>query len=74
MDKLSSEIEMIIFGYCRHPRSLCLTNRKWYKVSKDPHARAHWLIAHYGKARALFHAVRLGELIIGVFCLNRANY
>src|SRR5438105_3190217 len=55
------EINVVIFKFVTTPRSLILTSRQWYTVSKDPHARAEWLIYKYGRAHSLFHAVRLGS-------------
>ncbi|CAI2198401.1 7747_t:CDS:1, partial [Funneliformis geosporum] len=43
------------------PINLSVTNRKWYNISRDPNARSEWLIYKYGRAHALFHAVRLGN-------------
>src|ERR1051325_11389870 len=61
MMPLSDELRVEIFKYLNTPISLALTNRKWYAISQDPHARAEWLIYKYGRAHVLFHAVRLGE-------------
>src|SRR6266513_2744237 len=55
------EINVEIFRFVDNTHTLILTNRQWYTVSKDPHARAEWLIYKYGRAHALFHAVRLGS-------------
>src|SRR5688572_5135720 len=54
----------IIFKFIKTPISLLTTNRKWHAISQDPHTRAEWLIYKYGKAHALFHAVRLGETFV----------
>src|SRR6266542_976139 len=64
MQSLYDEISIEIFKYIRTPISFVVTNRKWYSISQDPHARAEWLIYKYGKAHALFHAVRLGNSFI----------
>src|ERR1051325_9726249 len=61
MQSLSDELRVEIFKFLNTPISLALTNRKWYSISQDPHARAELLIYKYGRAHALFHAVRLGE-------------
>src|SRR6266540_2219547 len=61
MQSLYDELRTEIFKYLDAPIPIILTNRKWYSISKDPHARAEWLIHKYGKAHALFHAVRLGN-------------
>src|SRR3954467_2166182 len=61
MESLYNEIRIEIFKFVNTPNSLALTDRKWYAISRDPHARAEWLIYKYGRAHALFHAVRLGN-------------
>src|ERR1044071_3425000 len=61
MWSLCGELRIEIFKLVDKPISLSLTNRKWYAISQDPHARAEWLIYKYGRAHALFHAVKLGE-------------
>src|SRR6266542_694615 len=64
MQSLCDELKIKIFKYLDTPIPIILTNRKWYSISQDPHARAEWLIYKYGKAHALFHAVRLGNNFI----------
>jgi hypothetical protein len=61
MQSLFNELRIEIFKQIDKPKSLSLANRDWYEVSRDPHARAEWLIFKYGRAHALFHAVRLGN-------------
>jgi len=61
MQLLSNELRVEIFKRINVPISLILTDRKWYTFSRDPQSRAKWLIHKYGKAHALFHAVRLGN-------------
>src|SRR6266480_1641944 len=61
MQFLYDEVMIEIFKFVNKPTSLAMTNRKWYAISQDPHARAEWLIYKYGRAHALFHAVRLGS-------------
>src|SRR4051812_25950412 len=63
MEALSNEIRIEIFKF-GNTTSLSMTNHKWYAISQDPHARAEWLIYKYGRAHALFHAVRLGGSFI----------
>ncbi|RGB29402.1 hypothetical protein C1646_322062 [Rhizophagus diaphanus] len=58
------ELNIEFFKFVHTPLPLILTNRQWYTISKDPHARAEWLINKYGLAHALFHAVRLGNSFI----------
>ena len=59
MQSIYDEIRIEIFKFLNTPISLVLTNHKWYSISQDPQARAEWLIYKYGRAHALFHAVRL---------------
>src|ERR1043166_5354543 len=40
--------------------------RNWSIIAKDPYAKSEWLIVYYGKAHALFHAVRLGPTFIDI--------
>src|SRR5688572_30184067 len=61
MQSLFDELMIEIFKYLKTPFSIMLTNRRWYTISQDPHARAEWLIYKFGKAHAFFHAVRLGQ-------------
>jgi hypothetical protein len=61
MNGLNNELSAEIFKHVNTPMSLVLTNRKWNSISQTPHARANWLIHKYGRAHALFHAVRLGN-------------
>ncbi|GES73899.1 hypothetical protein GLOIN_2v1486262 [Rhizophagus clarus] len=64
MQSLEHELKTEIFKFTSTPFSLSLTNREWNTISKDPNARAEWLIYKYGKAHVLFHAVRLGNYFI----------
>jgi hypothetical protein len=66
MESLCSELKVEIFRYVSTPISLILINRNWYSTSQDSHARAEWLIYKYGRAHALFHAIRLGNNFITV--------
>src|SRR3954463_16712273 len=61
MDSLHVELKIEIFKHIDIPFSLILTNRSWYLISQDSYTRANWLIYKYGRAHALFHAVRLGN-------------
>ena len=60
------EIKINIFKYVNYPLNLALTCRNWSIIAKDPYAKTEWLIIHYGKAHALFHAVRLGPTFIDI--------
>ncbi|CAI2172603.1 3261_t:CDS:2 [Funneliformis geosporum] len=42
------------------------SNRKWHNISQDPFAKAEWLLYKYGRAHALFYAIRLGNGFITV--------
>lgn len=57
----SDEVSIEIFKQICFPAALSRVNRYWLRISRDPHAKVAWLIAHHGKAHALFHAVRLGN-------------
>ena len=60
------DIKLNIFKYVDSPLNLALTCRDWSVIAKDPYAKTEWLIIHYGKAHALFHAVRLGPTFIDI--------
>jgi hypothetical protein len=60
------EIKINILRYVASPLNLSLTCRNWYFIVKDPYAKSEWLIAHYGKAHALSHAVNLGPTFIDI--------
>src|SRR5436189_5472764 len=64
MQYFEYEIKINVFRYVQYPLNLVLTCRSWSVIVKDPFAKAEWLIVHYGKAHALFHAVRLGPTFI----------
>lgn len=66
MESLSSELKVEIFKYVSTPMSLILINRNWYSTSQISHARTEWLVYKYGKAHALFHAIRLGNNFVTV--------
>src|SRR2546423_1390439 len=67
MSKLNSdEIKINIFKYVNYPQNLALTCQNWAAIAKDPLAKTEWLIVHYGKTHALFHAIRLGRTFIDI--------
>jgi hypothetical protein len=66
MESLCCELKTEIFRYVSTPISLILINRNWYFTSQDSHARAEWIIYKYGRAHALFHAIRLGNNFVTV--------
>ncbi|CAG8718359.1 1476_t:CDS:1, partial [Funneliformis mosseae] len=55
-----------MINYVETPINLALSSRSWARIDKDPYAKTEWLILHYGKAHAKFHAVRLGPSFIDV--------
>ena len=63
MQYFKEEIKINIFKYVDYPLNLALSCQNWSVIAKNPYAKTEWLIARYGKAHALFHAVRLGPLI-----------
>lgn len=63
---LEENIKINIFKYVERPLNLALTCSNWSAIAKNPVAKAEWLIAHCGKAHALFHAVRLGPTFIDI--------
>ncbi|PKY58585.1 hypothetical protein RhiirA4_480616 [Rhizophagus irregularis] len=66
METLCNELKVEIFRYAFIPIALVLLNRNWYSTFQDPHARAEWIIYKYGRAHALFHAIRLGNHFVTV--------
>ncbi|RIA79566.1 hypothetical protein C1645_845495 [Glomus cerebriforme] len=64
MESLCDELKLEILRYTKTPILLIILNRNWYSTSQDPNARAEWLMYKYGRAHALFHAVRLGKSFI----------
>lgn len=63
---IEHEVKIYIFKYIDHPMNLALTCRNWSIILRDPYAKTEWLIVHYGKAHAFFHAVRLGPTFIDI--------
>ena len=69
MNKLQNfeyEIKVNIFKYLNFPLNLAITCQNWSVIAKDPYAKTEWLITRYGKAHALFHAIRLGPTFIDI--------
>ncbi|CAG8746466.1 16454_t:CDS:1, partial [Acaulospora colombiana] len=64
--RLIDGVGIEIFRHTDVPLNLLLSCKGFYQVSLDPHSRATWVIFKYGKAQALFHAVRLGPNFINV--------
>ncbi|CAG8571067.1 15783_t:CDS:2, partial [Cetraspora pellucida] len=61
---LSDEILINIFKFVRFPLNLILTCKSWYNISSDHMVRAEWIVYQYGRAHALFYAIRLGSNFI----------
>src|SRR6266496_1714005 len=59
-------IKINIYKYVDFPLNLTLTCRDWSVISKDAYAKSEWLLVHFGKIHALFHAVRLGPTFINI--------
>ncbi|RIB28550.1 hypothetical protein C2G38_2157639 [Gigaspora rosea] len=66
MNELSDEIKIKIFKFTQYPLSLLLTCKIWYYISMDCQARGEWILHNYGKAHALFHALKFGPNFINV--------
>src|ERR1044072_6888033 len=66
MQYFEYEIKINIFKYVDSPLNLALTCQNWSVIAKDPYAKSEWLIVHYGKEHALFHAIRLGPTFIDI--------
>src|SRR5689334_4774549 len=66
MQTLKEDIKISIFKFVDQPLNLVSTCRDWSNIAKNPSAKAEWLILSYGRAHALFHAVRLGPRFIDV--------
>ncbi|CAG8720408.1 13518_t:CDS:1, partial [Funneliformis mosseae] len=65
-ENIVDEVKINIFKNVETPINLALSSRSWARIAKDPYAKTEWLILHYGKAHAMFHAVRLGPSFIDV--------
>src|SRR4051812_39402917 len=66
LQNIEYEIKIIIFKYVNSLLNLVLTCRNWSVIAKNPYAKTEWLIVRYGKAHALFHALRLGPTFIDI--------
>src|SRR5260364_361830 len=60
----STSIKINIFKRIKKPLNLMLTCKEWRSVANNSEAKAEWVINTYGRAHALFHAVRLGPSFI----------
>ena len=61
MQYFEYKIKFIIFKYVNSLSNLALACRNWSVIAKDPDIKSEWLMLHYGKVCALFHAVKLGS-------------
>lgn len=66
MQYIEDEIKIKIFKFVKYPLNLSLTCQNWSVIAKDPYAKTEWLLVHYRKAHALYHAVRLGPTFIDI--------
>ncbi len=66
MQNLENEIQIIIFKYVKNSKELSLTCQRCAVIAKDPYAKIEWLIIHYRRAHAMFHAVRLDPTFIDI--------
>lgn len=66
MNLLPDTIKENIFIFTPKPLFLILLDKKWYEISCESRIRAKWVIQNYGKANALFHAIRFGEHFISM--------
>ncbi|RIB25090.1 hypothetical protein C2G38_546046 [Gigaspora rosea] len=64
--RLVDEILINIFQYVEFPLNIILTCRNWYKISIDQQARAKLIIYKYGRAHALFYAVKFSPNFINL--------
>ena len=71
LQSFEDEIKTNVFKYVDSPINLALTCRSWSIISKDAYAKTEWLLVHYGRAHALFHAVRLGPTFIDIRFVKR---
>ncbi|GES98005.1 hypothetical protein GLOIN_2v1869416 [Rhizophagus clarus] len=62
---IEDEIKIKIFKYVEYPLNLLLTFRSWLIIAKDPYAKTEWLLVHYEKTHALYHAVRYHAVRFG---------
>ncbi|CAG8498629.1 5286_t:CDS:2 [Cetraspora pellucida] len=65
-ETLPDEIKILIFKYVNNPKPLALCSRIWSVIARDSQARAEWIIYNFGRAQALFHAIRLGPSFINL--------
>src|SRR6185437_7033394 len=63
---LADEILINIFKFIFWPKSFALACKRFSAITRDDQARAEWIIYQYGRAHALFHAIRLGPTFINL--------
>src|SRR5690242_9758426 len=66
MELFYDELKVEILKFFSTPISFIFFDLSWFSISKNSNARAEWLIHKYGRAHALFHAIRLGNNFITV--------
>lgn len=71
ISKLPDRIKINIFSYVRFPKNLLLSCKVWHQLSQKNDVRARWIIVNFGKAHALFHAIRFGPEFINVPVVQR---
>ncbi|CAG8630085.1 15566_t:CDS:2 [Dentiscutata erythropus] len=67
---VTDKVKINILKYVRFPNSL-LVFKVWHQFFKRSEIRAKWIIDHFGKAHALFHAIRLGPNFISVSVVQK---
>ncbi|CAG8559492.1 7773_t:CDS:1 [Scutellospora calospora] len=65
-ENLPDEIKIHIFKYVTHPRNLALCCKIWSVIARDSQARSEWIIFNYGRAHAIFYAIKLGPSFINL--------
>ncbi|KAG6890646.1 hypothetical protein C0995_006622 [Termitomyces sp. Mi166 len=63
MERLCDEVIQVIFYELPDPGPLTHVNKRFYRFSRDPYVRAHYFLAHYGAAEAIFHALGRGKVL-----------
>ncbi|CAG8532802.1 8310_t:CDS:1 [Cetraspora pellucida] len=63
---VADEILINFFKFITSPKNFASSCKRFSIIARDEHARAEWIICQYGKAHALFHAIRLGPSFINL--------
>ncbi|CAG8712604.1 5227_t:CDS:2, partial [Cetraspora pellucida] len=64
--KVADEVLIYIFKFIPSPKNFAVSCKRFSIIARDEHARADWIICQYGRAHALFHAIRLGPSFINL--------